>query len=173
MNPLSCLAAPGTPLPQTPAWFSGPPMVFRELYALRDRIHRREARVARYLRHLSVAALGVLLSALLVSQYAVAAAAPAPRPASIVLVALLPVLCALTIFAVHVLEMRFADMGDDGCYAHTLQTHLYQVHLEMLPQDPDPVEKLILQDARQWLSALAQQRPIRPALIGAGLRLGR
>ena len=81
--------------------------------------------------------------------------------------------CALTIFAVHVLEMRFADMGDDGCYAHTLQTHLHQVHLEMLPQDPDPVEKLILQDARQWLSALAQQRPIRPALIGAGLRLGR
>ncbi len=173
MNPLPCLVAPDTLPPQIPAWFSGPPTAFRELYALRDRIHQREARVARYLRHLSVAALGVLLCALLLSQYAVAAVAPAPRPASVILVALLPILCALTIFAVHVLEMRFADMGDDGHYAHTLQTHLHHVHLELLPQDPDPVERLILQDARQWLTALAEQRSIRPALIGAGLRLGR
>lgn len=173
MNPLSRLVVPDNQLPPIPSWFSGPPTAFRELYALRDRINRRDVRVARYLRHLSVAALGVLLSGLLIGQYAEAAVTTAPRPASVILIALLPVLCALTIFAVHVLEMRFADMGDDGYYAHTLQTHLHHIHLEMHPQDPDPVERLILHDAQQWLSALAQQRPIRPALIGAGLRLGR
>ena len=62
---------------------------------------------------------------------------------------------------------QFREHGD-ATQLKFCRTHLHQVHLEMLPQDPDPVEKLILQDARQWLSALAQQRPIRPALIGAG-----
>lgn len=156
----------------SPHWFSGPNAAYRELHVLRQRIHQREAKVERSLRHLAMIAGGLLLCGSLAGQYAFASGAPGTHPAGLLLIALLPVFCGLIILGVHVLEMRFAEMGDDGNYAVCLQKLLPHVQLDTPPGNDDPVAQLIFKDARQLQAALQEHRPIHPAFIGEGLRLG-
>ncbi len=155
-----------------PAWFSGSLTSYQELYKLRERIHQREARVGRCLRHLFVTGLAIVLLASLVGQYALAASDVGLDSTGMLLIVLLPLFCGLIIAGVHIIEMRFSEMADDGFYAISLQKNLHRMDVQAVPQEVDPVARLILEDARQLNIALAEHRPIHPALIGEGLRLG-
>ena len=155
-----------------PAWFTGSLASYQELYTLRERIHEREARVGRCLRHLFMSGVGLVLLASLAGQYAMAASSVGLDSTGMILIVLLPLCCGLIIAGVHILEMRFTEMADDGFYALSLQKHLHQMQVKNHPEEQDMVARLILEDARQLSIALTENRPIHPALIGEGLRLG-
>lgn len=155
-----------------PAWFAGPLASYQELHSLRERIHSREARVSRCLRRLFLCGLALVLLASLGGQYALAANDVALGSPGILIIMMLPLLCGLIIAGVHILELRFTEMADDGRYAIALEHSLRHVDISATTEEHDSVAGLILADARKLHIALAENRPFYPALIGEGLRLG-